>query len=248
MRLPIPALNSRVSATKMSLSVASSPEEIREVQRLRYKVLAKSIGLSSLADPDGLDEDEMDAWCDHLLVRDARTLKVVGTFRVLSPRAALRHGRFHAEQAFDLERLQHLRGRMAEAGRVCVHPDYRGSGVLMMLWAGLSALLKREGCDYLASCASISLADGGDNATALCQRLGATHLSPLEYRVTPRNPFVLHKCEPDRAPFVPPLLEGYLRGGAWICGEPAWDADSNAAELFLLLPIDAMYRRRQDMP
>lgn len=246
MRLPIPSLNPHVNSAKIALSVASSPEEIREVQRLRYKVLAKSVGLSQLANPDGLDEDEIDAWCDHLIVRDMRTLQVVGTFRVLSPRAAVCCGHFHAEQAFDLERLQHLRGRMAEAGCACVHPDYRGSGVLMMLWAGLSALMRREGCDYLASCASISLADGGYNATALYQRLGATHLSPLEYRVAPRNPLVLHKCEPGHAPYVPPLLEGYLRGGAWICGEPAWDADSNSAELFLLLPIDAMYRRRLD--
>jgi putative hemolysin len=246
MRLPIPSLNLHVKSAKMALSVASSPEEIREVQRLRYKVLAKSVGLSQLANPDGLDEDEIDAWCDHLIVRDMRTLNVVGTFRVLSPRAAVCCGHFHAEQAFDLERLQHLRGQMAEAGCACVHPDYRASGVLMMLWAGLSALMRREGCDYLASCASISLADGGYNATALYQRLGATHLSPLEYRVAPRNPLVLHKCEPGHAPYVPPLLEGYLRGGAWICGEPAWDADSNSAELFLLLPIDAMYRRRLD--
>jgi putative hemolysin len=246
MRLPISSLNPRVNPAKISLSVASSPEEIREVQRLRYKVLAKSVGMSSLANPNGLDEDDIDAWCDHLIVRDMRTLKVVGTFQVLTPRAAARRGKFHAEQAFDLERLQHLRGRMAEAGRVCVHPDYRGSGVLMMLWAGLSALMRKEGCDYLASCASISLTDGGYNATALYRRLGETHLSPLEYRVHPRNPFILYDCELGYTPHVPPLLEAYVRGGAWVCGEPAWDADSNSADLFLLLPVDAMYRRRTD--
>jgi putative hemolysin len=42
---------------------------------------------------------------------------------------------------------------------------------------------------------------------------------------------------------VPPLLEGYLRGGAWIGGEPAWDPDFNCADLFLLLPVDAIHRR-----
>lgn len=230
----------------MSLTLASSPEEIREVQRLRYKVLAESVGLSALANPEGFDHDALDAWCDHLIVRESRSLSVVGAFRVLSPRAAACSGRFPAEQAFDLERLQHLRGRMAEAGSACVHPDYRGSGVLMMLWAGLLALLKREGCDYLASRTSVSLADGGYNATALYQRLSETHLSPLEYRVVPHNAFVLHKCERGSVPYVPPLLEGYLRGGAWICGEPAWDADANAAELFLLLPVDALLRRCPD--
>ena len=84
----------------------------------------------------------------------------------------------------------------------------------MISWAGLLALMRREGCDYLASCASTGLADGGDNATALYQRQGATHLSLLEYRVTPRHPFILHKCELGHAPYVPPLLEGYLRRGA----------------------------------
>jgi putative hemolysin len=243
MRLPISSSKLRAGSAKMSLTLASSPEEIREVQQLRYKVLADSVGLSSLANPDGSDEDELDAWCDHLIVREMRTLNIVGAFRVLSPQAALRCKQPPSEQAFDLERLQHLRGRMAEAGRACVHPDYRGSGVLMMLWAGLLAYMRKEGCDYLASCASISLADGGYNATALLQRLGATHLSPLEYRVVPRNPFVLHNCEPGHAPYVPPLLEAYLRGGAWICGDAAWDADANSAELFLLLPVDAMFRR-----
>lgn len=243
MRLPISASNPRASTAKINLSVTSLPEEIREIQRLRFQVLAKSLGLSELADPDGLDEDDMDRWCDHLVVREMRTLKVVGSLRLAGPRAVGRCGRFPSEQVFDLERLQHVRGRMAEAGRMCVHPDYRGSGVLMTLWAGLSALLQRERCDYLASCASISLADGGYNATALYQRLSATHLAPREYRVTPRSPFVLHEYESGHPPCVPPLLEGYLRAGAWVCGEPAWDADANSAEMFLLLPGAAMIRR-----
>jgi putative hemolysin len=243
MRLPTTSVDARFNFSKISLGLAVTPEEIREAQRLRYKVFTNAMRLSAIAGPNGLDQDELDAYCDHLIVRDMRTLKVVGAYRVLGPRAAARCGRLHAEHAFDLDRLQHLRGKMMEAGRACIDPDYRGSGVLMMLWAGLLALMKREGCEYLAGCVSISLADGGYNATALYQRLSATHLAPLEYRVAPRTPFVLHKCEPGHAPYVPPLLEGYLRGGAWIGGEPAWDPDFNCADLFLLLPVDAIHRR-----
>ena len=246
MRISTSSSNGHIGSAKIALSLASTPEEIREVQRLRYKVFTEAMGLSSLANPDGLEQDELDAHCDHLIVRNTRTLKVVGTYRVLTPRAAARCGRMQADAMFDLSRLVHVRNKTMEAGRACIHPDYRGSGVLMMLWAGLVALMQRERCDYLAGCASISLADGGYNATALCQSLAPAHMAPLEYRVEPRNPFILHKCEPGHLPFMPPLLEGYLRSGAWVCGEPAWDADCNCADLFLLLPVSAMNRRCGD--
>ena len=36
---------------------------------------------------------------------------------------------------------------------------------------------------------------------------------------------------------VPALLKGYLRTGAWIGGEPAWDRDFGTADLFVLLPL-----------
>jgi putative hemolysin len=49
------------------------------------------------------------------------------------------------------------------------------------------------------------------------------------------------------------LLKGYLRAGAQVCGEPAWDPDFNTADLLLLLTmsrISARYARhfleRQD--
>jgi putative hemolysin len=37
---------------------------------------------------------------------------------------------------------------------------------------------------------------------------------------------------------VPPLLRGYLRLGAWICGEPAHDTDFDVADFFVLLSVD----------
>ncbi|NLC35613.1 MAG: GNAT family N-acetyltransferase, partial [Alcaligenaceae bacterium] len=45
---------------------------------------------------------------------------------------------------------------------------------------------------------------------------------------------------------TPPLIKGYLKVGARICGEPAWDPDFNTADFPVFLDIDAMdarYRR-----
>lgn len=246
MRLLTIAADANPNFSKLTLSMASTPEEIREVQRLRYKVFIEAMGLSALQNAEGLDQDEYDAYCDHLIVRDSRTLKVVGTYRVLSPHGARKIGRFYSEQEFDLSRLDNLRGQIAEAGRACIHPDYRSGGVIMMLWAGLAAFMKKEKCSYLIGCASISLADGGHNAAALYHALCESSLSPSEYRVIPHLPFPVDEREAGHKPSIPPLIKGYLRGGAWVCGEPAWDPDFHCADLFLLLPLaklDSRYAR-----
>jgi putative hemolysin len=237
------ASDASIAFTKLSVSIASTAEEVREVQRLRYKVFIEAMGLSALANPHGLDRDEYDEVCDHLIVRDNRTLKVVGTYRVLSPRNAREHGRLYSEQEFELSRLAHLRGRMMEAGRACIHPDYRGGAVLSMLWGALAALMKREGCDYLVGCGSLSLADGGRNAAAVYHQLAREHMAPAEYRVTPHLALPLHHEEPGVEAVVPALIRGYLKSGAWICGEPAWDADFHCADLFLMLSMARMEQR-----
>jgi putative hemolysin len=246
MRLLTTPADANPGSSKLTLSLASTGEEIREVQRLRYKVFIESMGLSAMENAEGLDKDEYDDYCDHLIVRDTKTLKVVGTYRVLSPHAARKIGQFYSEQEFDLSRLDHLRGSIAEAGRACIHPNYRSGGVIMMLWAGLAAFMKKEQCQYLIGCASISLSDGGHNAAALYHALSETSLSPSEYRVTPHLPFPIEAREPGHKPVIPPLIKGYLRGGAWVCGEPAWDPDFHCADLFLLLPLaklDSRYAR-----
>ena len=232
---------------KLSLSLASTPEEVREVQRLRYKIFIENNGLSALANEEELDADEFDAHCDHLIVRDSSTLDAVGTYRVLGPSGMLKLGRCYSDGEFDLSRLAYLRGRMVEAGRACIHPDYRSGGVIMMLWAGLADYMRRNGCDYLAGCASISLTDGEENAASLYHALARTHLSPAEYRVTPHLAFPTGEPEPRRQHQVPPLVKGYLRSGAWICGEPAWDQEFHCVDMFMLLPLanlDGRYARR----
>jgi putative hemolysin len=170
--------------SKLTLNLASTPEEVREVQRLRYRIFVESAGLAELANEDELDIDEFDAYCDHLIVRDSVTLEVVGTYRVLGPAGARQLGRYYSESEFDLSRLKNLRERMVEAGRACIHPNYRSGAVIMLLWAGLADYMRRERCEYLVGCASISIADGGINAAEVYHALTRTHLAPSEYRTT----------------------------------------------------------------
>ncbi|GGC74969.1 GNAT family N-acetyltransferase [Undibacterium terreum] len=234
--LTIPA-DANPSFSKLSLSLASTAKEVKEVQRLRYKVFIESMGLSTLTNPEGLDKDEFDEHCDHLIVRDTKSLKVVGTYRILGPNAARHIGRYYSETEFDLSRLENIRGSIAEAGRACIHPDYRSGAVIMLLWAGLAAYMQRERCTYLIGCASISLSDGGHNAAAIYRNFKENDFSPLEYRVKPHLPFPIEEMDTGTEARIPPLLRGYLRAGAWVCGEPAWDPDFHSADLFVMLPL-----------
>ena len=243
MRLMTVGTDSTPNFPKLSLSLASTPEEIREVQRLRYKVFVEAMGLDTLTNYEGLEKDEFDEFCDHLIVRDTRSLKVVGTYRVLGQRGLRHTGRFYSENEFDLGRLAHLRPRILEAGRACIHPDYRSGGVIMMLWAGLAACMRKEKADYLVGCASVSLADGGDTINSIYQQLSGEHLAPPEYRVAPHLPFPLHEESIHHQATLPPLIKGYLRSGAWIGGEPAWDPDFHSADLFMMLPLERLDSR-----
>lgn len=45
---------------------------------------------------------------------------------------------------------------------------------------------------------------------------------------------------------IPPLIKGYLRVGAYVCGEPAWDPEFNTADLLIMMPmarVDMRYAR-----
>lgn len=234
---------------RLAVSLARSPLDIEEAQRLRFKVFSKEMGARIDDRGTGLDVDAFDLWCDHLIVRDTGTLRVVGTYRILPPHRTRNLGRLYSETEFDLSRLTHLRPALIEVGRSCVHRDYRSGGVILLLWAGLAAYMKSHGYRHLIGCASVSLADGGRQAARLRDDLQKYVASP-EYRVFPRLPYPHERIERTPTCEMPPLIKGYLRLGAQVCGEPAWDPDFNTADFLIWLSLDqlsARYARHFDL-
>lgn len=227
----------RPARHQLTVNIARNNDDIEAAKRLRYRVFAGEMGARLPTRTPGVDHDIYDPYCDHLVVHDEASGEVVGTYRILSPENTKRIGGYYSENEFDLTRLQHLRPRMVEIGRSCVHPDYRSGATITLLWAGLARYMTEGGYEHLIGCASISMADGGHAAASLYNQL-SEHMSPLEYRVFPRCPLPLAALQTEVAdPHVPPLIKGYLRAGAWICGEPAWDPDFNTADLPILLPM-----------
>ncbi len=229
------------------VGLALDDVEIAEAQQLRYQVFGEEMGAHLPSARLHLDMDHYDAWCDHLLVRDRETGEIVGTYRILSPSQAHKAGGYYSEQEFDLARFHHLRPRMAELGRSCVHQNYRSGVVIALLWAGLADYMTRHGYDHIIGCASITMADGGYVAAKVYEKLVAKHLSPVEWRTNPRNRLPLEQLSSSMDVLLPPLIKGYVRCGAWVCGEPAWDPDFNTADVLMMLPMERLntaYARR----
>ncbi|MEQ1487794.1 MAG: GNAT family N-acyltransferase [Methylotenera sp.] len=227
---------------RLSVSLARSQVEVEEAQRLRYKVFAQEMG-AQLLGTGGLDVDGFDQYCDHLIVRDKDTNQVIGTYRILSPSSANEAGGYYSAAEFDLSRLTHLFSSTVEVGRACVHQNYRNGGTITMLWAGLAKYMQMHNYEYMIGCGSVSMADGGHAAASLYQKLQDDYLSPLEYRVFPRNPLLNDTLRTDMQVACPPLIKGYLRLGAYICGEPAWDPYFNTADMLVMLPLSRMNPR-----
>ena len=91
------------------VKLASSEDELRAAQRLRYRVFVEELGGDGpLVDHDArLERDRFDEWFDHLLLMDdARGGDVIGVYRVLRDDRARCAGQFYSEDEYDLDILK----------------------------------------------------------------------------------------------------------------------------------------------
>ena len=225
---------------RLFVELASSAQAVRESQSLRYQVFGEEMGAKLKGTP-GLDIDEFDDYCQHLLVREAKTGRVVGSTRILTDDNAARLGRFYSDGEFDLSPLDRLAGRRLEVGRTCIAAEFRQGSAIAVLWSGLAGFIRLQGFDYLFGCASFPLGEQDIQAAAIMNRLRRQALAPAELRVTPRAPLLTTQV-PDAildAP-LPALLRAYVRLGAKVCGEPCRDPDFGVADVLMLLDVDEL--------
>jgi putative hemolysin len=223
--------------------IASCRETVRATQALRYRVFAREMGARLHSRSNGLDDEDIDDYCDHLLVRDLKTGDIVACSRLLPDTAAARLGRFYSEGEFHLDDVLALPGRFLEIGRTCVDPAHRGSVVLGTLWNGLAEYVRQHRFDYLMGCASIPPGPSGFAVDAVYRRIAPDQFGPDSLNVVPRQPVPTSlRCRRDESG-IPPLLQAYLRLGCRICGDPCWDPDFNVMDVFVLLDLARLQQR-----
>ena len=234
---------STADTPRYTLLLSTDSQLIERAQRLRYHVFTSEPGFALAAEPDERDADRFDEFCDHLLVREDRSGEVVGCYRMLPPPGAIAAGGLYSATEFDVTELDPLRPSLVEMGRAVVREDHRNGGVVLLMWAGILAYLDRCGYDYVTGCVSVPL-QGEPGETPGAQIRGVRdfvrrrHAS--EYTLRPYRPVRIDGKDLDEiaAPprvTVPPLMRGYLRLGAEVCGDPAHDPDFGVGDFPALL-------------
>ena len=226
------------SSERYLLTEAQTDAEVAEAQALRFEVfnLERAEGLVA-SFVTGRDEDAFDAVCNHLLVREAATGRVVGTYRYQTGLHALAHCGYYSETEFNLGPYERRRHEMLELGRACVDKEHRNLRVLTLLWRGIATVAQRTGARFLIGCSSLSSTDTGAGQ-ALYQHLAPAHLAPLGLRALPHPAAVCVAPRPlPAAPRPPKLLAAYLALGAWIAGPPAVDREFGTIDFLTILEL-----------
>lgn len=244
------------------IRLATTNDEIRKAQRLRYKVFYEEGG--AIAQPRAAlvrrDLCRFDKVCDHLLVVDTAARnsfrrinpKVVGTCRLLRGEVAQSHGGFYSASEFDLAPLlkRHAERRFLELGRSCVHPGYRSKRVIELLWRGLWIYAKHHNIDVLIGCASLP----GTNPLALALPLSFLHhcaSADPEWQVRPRDGRAALMAILDKAAIdprrgiaaLPPLLKAYVRIGAKFADGAVVDPAFGTIDVFTTMPVGEIEAR-----
>ena len=174
---------------------------------------------------------------------------------MLPPPGAIAAGGLYSATEFDVSELAALRPSLVEMGRAVVREDHRNGGVVLLMWAGILAYLDRCGYEYVTGCVSVPIQGSpeevpGAHVRAVRDTVRRRHAS--EYTVRPHRPVMidgkgLDDIDPPARVTLPPLMRGYLRLGAQVCGDPAHDPDFGVGDFPALLDkrrADVRYLKR----
>ena len=228
----------RFSAGKFRARLAETEADVRRCQRLRYLAFIEQRGLGSRA--EGLDRDEFDAACDHVMVEEVKTGVLVCCFRFLALNDGREIARSYAARHYDLQRLARYPGRMVEMGRFCVHPAWRDPNILRAAWGMLSRFVDDHGVGLIFGCSSFHGVDAEAYMDAFAL-LRERHLAPRRWLPRVKAPEVfrfarrLRARRPDArraSRLMPPLLRSYLLMGGWVSDHAVIDAELNTLHVF----------------
>jgi putative hemolysin len=238
--VPPPALQPWISIDvgKYQIRLAQSLAEREAACRLRFRVFNIELGEGLISSySTGMDQDQFDLFCDHLIVEDRSRGEIVGTYRMQSGITAGRHLGYYSAQEFEFLPYEPIRDEVLELGRASIDRDHRSSEVLTLLWRGIAQYSKFYGLRYLIGCSSLTSQDP-QAGWQMYSQLSDFLISP-EFRTAPLARYELPPAAESSMPEVkiPKLIKTYIAVGAKICGAPAWDREFGSIDFLTLLDL-----------
>lgn len=233
------------------LKTVTTVDELKAALKLRYEVFhCEMIGKTKA---NRLDVDEFDFLCDHLIIVDKRTENIVGTYRLNTSTHA---ENFYSAREFKLDRIMEQPGVKIELGRACIHKDFRRGIVISLLWKGIAEYMSATNAQVLFGCASIKTQNPRHAALLYRYFFEENRFTP-EYFAPPTLAYTMPNLdlwiknfkspltEAERAEakeLIPPLCRAYLKIGAYLGGEPAWDDEFKCIDFLTILHREDLNR------
>lgn len=236
----------RLTRGRYDVRLAETDADVQAAQRLRHDVfIAGRVVAASDARSVGLDADDFDPLCDHVLIEERKTGQLVCCYRLLPLKNGAEIERSYSAQYYELSSLHDFDGPMVEMGRFCIHPDHRNADVLRFAWAAMTRYVEERGVELLFGCSSFEGNDAEAYADAFAM-LKERHLAPKRWLPRVKAPYVfrfakklrLRRPDPVKAMRgMPPLLRGYLSLGGWVSDHAVIDKDLNTLHVFTGLEV-----------
>lgn len=240
------------------LRLAETVEDREAACRLRFKVFNIELGEGlENSYETGLDTDQFDLFCEHLLVEDKTSGSIVGTYRMQSGTTAGQNLGYYSEQEFSFAPYEALRAGILELGRASIDREHRTPEVLTLLWRGISQYATNMGLRYLVGCSSLNSKDPAEGWQMYSQL--AAYRCPQEFETVPTERYACPSeqegqqaqkqaqleskslpVETHTSVKVPKLLKTYLAIGARIAAPPAWDREFGTIDFLTLLDLRLM--------
>jgi len=249
--LPVMPVKPHIHAEvgRYRLRLAQSPEDREAACRLRFKVFNIEMGEGLQRSYEtGIDTDDFDIFCEHLLVEDKADHRVVGTYRMQSGSTAAANLGYYSEQEFEFAPYEPLRRDILELGRASIDREHRTPEVLTLLWRGIAQYANEIGLRYLVGCSSLNSRNPSEG-WQMYRDLARYHASP-EFETVPTPTYccpaeqqgaetqtAAAQQEASMPIKAPKLLKTYLTIGARICAPPAWDREFGTIDFLTLLDL-----------
>lgn len=221
--------------------LAETSADVAAAQALRHRSFLARRGLAA---GQGHDADAFDALCQHVLVEERASGRLVCCYRLMSFGADQSLATSYAAQVYCLSGLDAFAGAKLELGRFCLDPDWRDPDILRVAWGAMAQIVDAGQVSLLFGCSSFEGAEWQPHAKALALLRG--HLAPPPWQPLEKAaeifcfanalqdlPFDLREALQT----LPPLLRTYLAMAGWVSDHAVIDRQLDTLHVFTAVEI-----------